>query len=454
MKRGLNLLPCLLVSLSPGLLSGCTRRAEAVDEPLAATAPPAVQVVQPVKKTLRRAIDQPGYIEAFEETPIHVKIAGYVRKLHVDIGDKVRAGALLAELSVPELEQEVKQKEALVDQAKAEVVQAEEAVKVGDASLATAETVVIEMAAGRTRARAHHERFLSEHQRIHDLVQRKVIDQQVRDETLNQLKSAEATRDEVEAKVRSAQAARTESQARLAKLRADVQAAQAKLKVAQAERQRVAALFDYTQLRSPFAGVITRRTINTGQFLQPPNGAKAEPLFVVVQADPVRIFVDVPESDAVRAQPGAAARVRIQGLQDEEFHGKVTRVAWALQRQERTLRTEIDLPNPHRKLRPGMYAHARIAIEHPETWTLPAASLVAHDGKDYCFIAENGQAKRVAVRVGSQEGDAVEVLKKQRATARPGEESWLDFSGLEAVILSNPRALADGQPIGPTSPAK
>ncbi len=436
------------VTLSPILACGCTRRAAAVDEPLATPAAPTVQVAQPVKKTLRRAIDQPGYIEAFEETPIHVKIAGFVKKLHADIGDTVRAGTLLAELAVPELEEEVKQKEALVEQAKAEVVQTQEAVRVGEASLATAEAVVKEMEAGRTRAAANHERYQSEYQRIHELVQRKVIDQQVRDETLNQLKSAEANREEVEAKVRSAQAGRTESQAKVAKLRADVQAAQARSKVAQAELLRVSALFEYTKVRAPFTGVVTRRTINTGQFLQPPSGAaKADPLFVVVQAEPVRIFVDVPEADAVRIRPGAAARVRIQGLQDEEFTGKVTRTSFALNRQERTLRTEIDLPNPHGKLRPGMYAHARIAVEHPETWTLPAAALVAHDGRDYCFIVDNGQAKRVAVRVGSREGDSVEILKMQRAAARPGEETWDDLKGSEQVITSNPRALTDGQQV-------
>src|SRR5207249_2716591 len=130
MQRLLTLSPCHLVTVSLFLLasgSGCARRAEAVDDKSAvAAAPAAVQTVQPVRKTLRRAIDQPGYVEAFEETPIYVKIAGYVKKLHADIGDTVRAGALLAELSVPELDEELKQKEALVEQAQAEVVQARE----------------------------------------------------------------------------------------------------------------------------------------------------------------------------------------------------------------------------------------------------------------------------------------------------------------------------------------
>jgi RND family efflux transporter MFP subunit len=428
-------------------LSGCAHRAEAVDEPAAASATPSVQVVKPVRKTLRRAIEQPGYSEAFEETPIYVKLAGYVKELRVDIGDAVRAGDLLAVLSVPELEEEEKQKGALVGQAQAEVAQAVEAVKVGEAHLGTAAAVVKEMEAGRTRAGAQFEFARSQFQRMHELTQHKILDQQQRDETLNQFKAAESTRDEVEAKVRAAQAGQAESTAKLTKLRADVQAAQARLKVAEADRQRVAALLDYTKVRAPFAGMVTRRTIHTGHFVQPPSGGSAAgtPLFVVVRADPVRIFVDVPEADAVHVRPGAAARIRIQGLHDEEFSGTVTRSAWALHRQERTLRTEIDLPNPKGTLRPGMYAHARIAVEHPGTWTLPGSALVAQDGKDCCFVLENGKARRVALRVGSREGEAVEVLKKQRPANGPGEPAWDELTGDEAVIVSNPRALTDGQ---------
>jgi HlyD family secretion protein len=444
----------ILLTLSLGLLlpgaSGCARRAEAVPETPSTAAAPAVRTVTPVRKTLRRFLDQPGYVEAFEETPIHVKLAGYVKKLHKDIGDPVRAGDLLAELAVPELEEEFKHKEALVEQAQAEVVQAQEAVKVGEASVATSQIHVKEMEAGRPRAVANYDRFHSEHQRVQGMVARKVIDQQVGDEALNQLRAAESSREEVEAKVHSAQAACLECTAKLAKMRADVLASQARLRVARADALRVKALLDYTRVQAPFDGVVTRRTVFTGQFLQPPGGgAKAEPLFVVVRADPVRVFVDVPEADAVRVRPGAATRVRIQGLHDEEFTGPVTRTAWALNRQERTLRTEIDLPNPTGKLRPGMYAHARIAVEHPQAWTLPAGALMTFDARDYCFLLEDGKAKRVALRVGSREGDTVEVLKKQHGSSRPGEETWDDFTGTETVITSNPRALTDGQPIGP-----
>jgi RND family efflux transporter MFP subunit len=435
------------LALLPGA-AGCSHKAAADSEQTTRVATLTVTVARPTRQSLHRVIEQPGYVEAFEETPIYVKVSGYVKRLLVDIGDSVREGDLLAELSVPELEAELKEKVALIEQAKAEVVQANEAVKAGEASLATAEARIKEMEAGRTRARANCERFQKEYTRIQGLVLQKVMDQQVRDETFNQYQAAQSACEEVEAKVQSAVATRNESAAKLAKLRADVLAAQARLRVAHAEQQRVAALFDYTHIRAPFNGRITDRPQkrSTGHFLQPPDGGeKAAPLFVIVRADTVRIFVDVPEADAVRVKKDAPVQVRIQGLQGVELQGKVTRFSWALHRLERTLRTEIDLPNADGKLRPGMYAQARIGVEHPETWTVPAAAVVNFDAQDHCFLMENGKAVRLPLKIGARQGDRVEVLKKQRTSAQGS--LWEDLKGDEEIITSNPRALADGQAV-------
>src|SRR5207248_3319943 len=116
---------------------------------------PAVTTTHPEPRTMRLAVAQPGQIEGFEQTPLFAKVAGYVRKYHADIGDRVRAGQVLAELSVPELDEELRQKEAAVSLAKAGLTQARRALKAAEAGLLKAEAAIRNARAGRDRAEAN-----------------------------------------------------------------------------------------------------------------------------------------------------------------------------------------------------------------------------------------------------------------------------------------------------------
>src|SRR5205823_7619286 len=113
---------------------------------------PEVQVARPERRTLTRLIEQPARVEAFEQTPIFAKIAGYVGKVHVEIGSRVDTGGLLAELWVPEMVEQLRQKETLVAQARIEINQAEKALQVARASVATAQSLAQEASASSKRA--------------------------------------------------------------------------------------------------------------------------------------------------------------------------------------------------------------------------------------------------------------------------------------------------------------
>src|SRR5206468_1587182 len=127
----------------------------------------------------------------------------------------------------------------------------------------------------------------------------------------------------------------------------------------------------------PYDGVVTRRHVNTGDFIQPAGaGARGAPLFVVSQTDPVRVFVNVPGADAAWVHDGDPVSLRLLGAGGELFRGQVTPNARSLDPQSRTLRTEIDLPNPRGRLLPGMYVQATITVQHPDVWTLPAGAVV------------------------------------------------------------------------------
>jgi HlyD family secretion protein len=392
---------------------------------------PEVTIVYPAYAALGWAVQQPGSMEAFEETSIVPKIAGYVQKWNVDIGDGVRKGDILAQLWVPDLEADLKQRNV-------EVQQARKALEVAEAHLASTAAAVEEARAALGRARANLAFWQKHFQRISRL-DNSVIDKQVKEETRNQLQSAEATAQEAEARAARAEADRQESAAVRNKDRADVA-------VAEAAQQKMQTLVDYATLIAPFDGVVTQRNINTGDFVQPPAGPPTTPLYVLHRRDLVRVFVDVPESDAVRIKDGAPARVRVPILQDREFDGKVRRMSYSLKRQTRTLRAEIDLPNSEDLLRSGMYAYAAIQVERSNTLTLPASAIstqgdVNEGYQDFCYIWENGKVRRMPIKIGSRGEGRVEVLKKR------GRQGWEDFSGEEKVVERGLSVLSDGQEV-------
>jgi RND family efflux transporter MFP subunit len=440
-----------------------------------------VTTVRPEQKTLSRVIEQPAFVEAYEETPLMAKIAGEVQHIHVDRGHRVRGphpdvadrlvqvagvldllghpgaamplslagvlrdGQVLAELWVPEMEEELRQKKALVGQVEAEVEQAAAAVDAAEANVVTAKAMIREAEAARTRAQANYERWNNQFLYEEDLVRRKSLDKQSLEITRNQRQAALAAQEEVEAKVLFAEATAKESEAKRNKARADLVAAKARVQVAKAEERRLSALLEYSKVRAPYDGVITSRNIHTGHYL---TGTGAKPLFVIARTDTVRILVDVPEADAMYVSDGVPARIRCQIIKDQEFEGKVTRSSWVLDAKARTLRTEIDLPNPEGKLRPGMYAYVTFRADVPSQFTLPAAAVVTQGDQSCCFCVENGKAIRIPVKVGARDGQLVQVLKKRNGPAKGSEPGvWEDFTGKEEVVLSSPGSLSDGQPV-------
>jgi HlyD family secretion protein len=413
----------------------------------------AVQLVKPARNTISRTISQPGSIQAYEQTPLFSKIAGYVQKPNVDIGDRVSKGAVLAELWVPEMEVDLAQKQALVGQAEAEVKQAQEAVAVAEANFQSAEAKVQATQASRLRAEAQRQRAQSQYDRLAKAGRGGVIGQEDVEEVRLGYEAAKAGLAEVDAQIRSAQADREASRARWEKTKADKIVAEAHLEVAKKNRDVAKTLLEYRVIVAPFAGVVTQRYVDTGHFVQPATGPNSQALFVVMRTDVMRIRVQVPEAETDWVNQGTSARIRIPALQAYELTGKVTRTSWSLDRATRTLLAEIDVPDQGGKLRPGMYAYATIVAERPNLLTLPVSAVVTEGDvnqgyRTFCFLVEDGKARRTAIEIGARDNRLVEVLKKQ---ARPGqsagEAKWEEFTGKEEVVETIPAGLHDGQPV-------
>jgi RND family efflux transporter MFP subunit len=148
----------------------------------------------------------------------------------------------------------------------------------------------------------------------------------------------------------------------------------------------------------------------------------------------VRVFVDIPELEAAWVDPGDAATVRIQGLGNKEVTAKVTRTSWTLNTSNRSLRTEIDIPNEKHELRPGMYATVRIVLEErPDALVLPASAVIYANDEAFCHTVEDGKIARRALKLGIRSGGDVGILD--------------GLSGDENVVLLQPGSFKPGQAV-------
>ncbi len=427
---------CWLLATLAVVTTGCT------PEENIGNAPPGnsnsamrVATITPVRKTLIRRVEQPGEIHAFEQTPLYSKVTGFISKVHVDIGDRVKAGQLLAEISIPEYEQELKQKQAMVAQAAAETTQAQAAIKVAKSSLRSAQSLATEAAAGIDRHEAEYKRATSEFERITALFADKAITQKTLDEAQATQRAADAARNESKARIKSAEAIVAEKEAAIEQAEADALAVASKEDVAEADEQRLRAIHEYTRIVAPYDSIVTERNIDTGHLVQPGKSTADKPLIVVVQADNVRVFVDVPEADAGFVAAGCEASIRIPSAANRVIAGKVTRTAWLLHPTTRTLRAEIDVVNAEGILRPGMYVIADLKVaERPDTFALPRTAILMKEQQASCLTVNSESAiVRTPIMIGIRAGEEIEIVS--------------GLTGDERIIAGNVAAYREGQTV-------
>lgn len=391
----------------------------------------------PERKPLKLSSTQPGRIAAYETTPLHAKVTGYVKEILVDIGDVVEHEQTLIRLWIPEMQDELAQKEALVAQAEAEVKQAQAAILSSQAAVDSARSRVTQAEAGIGRAEGEYQRWKAEHARISELADNGSVTKKLVDETLNQFRAADASRNEAAANVESAKATLKETEAKVARADADLGAAEAQQRVAEANLQQTKTLVNYAEIKAPFAGVITQRGVDTGHYVHPANTSSSKPLLTVSRTDKVRVLVDIPELEASLVDAGEMgddAVIRVQSLRDGEFKRKVTRTSWSLDPTNRSLRVEIDLPNENELLRPGKYASVTIDLDQREnTLVLPITAIVREDRKTFCCCVESGVIKRKEIELGLRSGNEVEVL------------SGIDLN--DTIVLTRADSLQEGQQV-------
>ncbi|MFO0958380.1 MAG: efflux RND transporter periplasmic adaptor subunit [Isosphaeraceae bacterium] len=421
------------------ILAGCERPIEGKAEARDRAPVARVETVRPERQTVRRSVGEPGQLQGFETTDLYANVRGYVKSWSVNIGSQVKKGEVLAEVVVPELDAELRQKRAAVEQAIAKSRQAEASVKVAEANVAGARAKLDEVKAGVSRSEADLARWQAEYRRVEQLFRERAQTGSLVDETRNKLRSAEAARDEVQAQIRSADVGLIQSQAALDQARADVVAAEAAIDVAREDVKRVEETLVYTRIVAPYDGIVIRRNVDTGQLTHP--GASGEPLFVVARSDLVTITISIPEAFATALNPGDRAEVKLQAMGGRTIPAEVSRITWALDPKTRTIGAEIDLPNPGGTLLPGLYAYVTVIVEeHADVSTIPTTAVVKEKDKTYCVAVVGGKAMRRPIEIGLNDGTRTEIA------------SGLDEG--EEIVKANAASLTDGQALEVIEPAK
>jgi RND family efflux transporter MFP subunit len=299
------------------------------------------------------SVTLPGTTAAFAAANIYARATGYIAKRNVDIGDRVKAGDLLAELAVPELDHQISQNEATLDQLKSSLQQ----------------------------ARANRDLAQVTWDRDSPLVQKGWVTPQQGDTDRLNLQSRAAA---------------------VAIAEANVSAQENLLKVLQQNR-------DYASVVAPFDGVITQRNVDVGSLVQG-NAASGTFMFEIMQDNVIRVWVYVPQDSAFGVAPGIDAIIRVPELPDREFSGKVTRIADALQSGTRTLLTEIDITNPDSALAPGIYCTVELHIPRKTPSLLvPADAIIFNRNGLQVAVVNNGKAELRKVKEKRDLGTRVEV---------------------------------------------
>ncbi len=376
---------------------GAEKSGEASPRPVAI----ALAELTPISNTVTLS----GEFRPFQEVDVHAKVAGYIRKIYVDVGDHVKTGQTLAVLEVPELDAQLQGADAAIRRSK-------DAVR---------------------RAKSDLDRAGSLHQATH-------LD-------YARLKQASEARPGLiaEQELDNAMAKDKEGEAQISADEAALSEAQNQLDVSFAEQKQLSAMSDYARIVAPFNGVITKRGADTGALVQAgtSSNAQALPVVSVAQTDLFRLTLPVPESAVPTIRLGTSVTVHVQAL-NRDFEGKVARFADAVNQETRTMHTEVDVHNADGSIVEGMYAEVELTLAKKINALAVPIQAVNRNGSEPTVLIVNSEERieERAVRLGMEGGNYVEVISGLNPKDRVVIGSRSDFRPGDHV---NPKAVAENK---------
>ncbi|HKM86622.1 MAG TPA: efflux RND transporter periplasmic adaptor subunit [Terriglobales bacterium] len=360
-----------------------------------------VGVTKVVRKSLGRQITLSSELVPFQEIDVYAKESGFVKKLLVDYGTRVKAGQVIAILEIPELEAQLQEDQAEIKNAVNQVSKAQHELN---------------------RYQAQYNALHLQYTRLNGVFESQpgIVAQQEVDDAQGKDLAASAQVDAGQA---------------------GLEAAESQLSVAKARLVHDQSLFDYARITAPFAGVVTQRYANLGTLVQAGTGSstQAMPIVRLSQDDLFRLVIPVPESYVRYIKVGDHVDVRVPSL-NQTFPGKVARFSVDVKEETRTMHTEVDVLNPDRVLIPGLYADADLTLERKED--IPSVPLQAvnheNDKTTVYVVNANGEIEDRPVSLGIQTSSDAEVV----AGLSEGEQVVVsDRSGLKAGEKVHPQVV-------------
>jgi RND family efflux transporter MFP subunit len=333
------------------------------------TAPHVVEVIEARAVGSVQRFSLPGQTAAWHASPIYARVNGYVGKWFVDIGDHVHAGQVLALIETPELDAQLAGAQAQLKAAEAQVL-----VRKAQADF----------------AKTTYDRWRDS--------PKGVVSEQEREEKHADYDSAVA----------------------------NLRAAEAEVTLDQARVNQYSALSQFKKVTAPFDGVISQREIDIGNLVTAGSTSSTTPLYVMQQNDPMRVFVDVPQTAAADLMQGSVpVEIHTPGGEGHVYTGRVSRTSEALNPQARTLRAEVDIPNAGQTLVPGMYVRVAFGLQPKGLVQVPAAALIFRSGgPQVARIDRTGRVNFRNVTIARDDGNVVEL----GSGVSPGDQLALNVS--------------------------
>ncbi len=394
-KRVLLLAGVVVVCVAIAVIAGLSMRGPR-ENTAAASTPRSAAVAIAKQQSISTQLSIAGEFLPYQDVQIHAKVAGYIKKINVDIGDRVHMGQVLAVLEIPELVAQIDEANAAVHHAEEEIQRAH-----SEVSRAEADSVALH---------ANAERLADTDKARPGLI-------------------AQQELDDATAKDRASQAQVDASKSALA-------AARQQLEVAKADYQHFAALGSYAQITAPYDGVVTARFADTGSLVQAGTSSGGMPVVTVAQINLLRLRVPVAESLAAKIRNGDSAEIVVQAT-GEHFTGKVTRSTNSLDMSTRTEQVEIDVPNRDYHLQPGMYADVRLSANaRPDALVVPIEAIQRGEAKNQVLLVDkNDKVEFREVKLGIEGPNNVEIV----SGLNPGDR----------VIVGNLNAYQPGEVVKP-----
>jgi RND family efflux transporter MFP subunit len=402
-----------------GAVAGASQSSQEGKANVAAGVP--VEVASPRRGGIDRVCRQPATFEPIESADLYAKVSGYLAEQHVDIGYRVRAGDVLARVSVPEYEKQVKQDTADVARAEARVEQMAAAITTAEADLGAA-TAAVALARAEKKSKASYRAYREKQRdRVKGLVARMAIEAKLGDEQEDQYQASVSADLAATEAVGVAKQKEGAARARVQQAKADLKYAQAEVTTARARLEKAQVLLDYTIIRSPYTGVVTRRNFHPGDFVRSAEaGGDRIPVLAVERTDVMRAVIQVPDRDVPFVDLGDPAVVEVDALPGVIFKSEggeklvVSRLAASEDHHTRMMRTEVHVKNQDGKLRRGMFGRVSLTLHvgARDALRVPSAALVgkADGGRGTVRVVREGKVHVVPVRYGKDDGSDVEIL--------------------------------------------